>query len=73
MVVVSYKQKYVHRVLVNCLVKLDQEKSVVRLTDIVNMTIAVVWDVKLNKNVIIKLSLYCFLFTVMSWLPVPLV
>ena len=30
MVVVSYKPKYVHEVLVNCLVKLVQEKSVVR-------------------------------------------
>ena len=29
-VVVSYKQKYVHEVLVNYLVKLAQEKSVVR-------------------------------------------
>ena len=29
-VVVSYKRKYVHKVLVNCLVKLAQEKSVVR-------------------------------------------
>ena len=29
-VVVSYKEKYVHKVLVNCLVKLAQEKSVVR-------------------------------------------
>ena len=29
-VVVSYKLKYVHKVLVNCLVKHDQEKSVVR-------------------------------------------
>ena len=29
-IVVSYKQKYVHEVLVNCLVKLAQEKSVVR-------------------------------------------
>ena len=29
-VVVSYKGKYVHEVLVNCLVKLAQEKSVVR-------------------------------------------
>ena len=28
--VVSYKQKYVHEVLVNCLVKLAQEKCVVR-------------------------------------------
>ena len=30
MVVVSYKQKYMHEVLVNRLVKLAQEKSVVR-------------------------------------------
>ena len=30
MVVVSYKRKYVHNVLVNCLVKLALEKSVVR-------------------------------------------
>ena len=28
-IVVSYKRKYVHEVLVNCLFKLDQEKSVV--------------------------------------------
>ena len=46
MVVVSYKGKYVHLVLVNCLVKLAQEKSVVRWTDHPNMTIAVDWDVK---------------------------
>ena len=30
MAVVSYKQKYAHEVLVNCLVKLAQEKSEVR-------------------------------------------
>ena len=29
-IVVSYKGKYVHEVLVNCLFKLAQEKSVVR-------------------------------------------
>ena len=29
-VVVIYEQKYVHKVLVNCLFKLAQEKSVVR-------------------------------------------
>ena len=29
-VVISYKPKYVHEVLVNCLFKLAQEKSVVR-------------------------------------------
>ena len=35
-----------HKVLVNCLVKLAQEKSVVRLTDHPYLTIAVDWDVK---------------------------
>ena len=45
-VVVNYKRKCVHDVLVNCLVKLAQEKSVVRLTDPPDMTIAVDWDVK---------------------------
>ena len=29
-VVVSYKRKYVHKVLINCLFKLAQENSVVR-------------------------------------------
>ena len=29
-VVVSYNRKYVHEVLVNCIVKLAQEKSVIR-------------------------------------------
>ena len=46
-VVVSYKQKYVHRVLV--LKSLSQAcpgKSVIRCTDHPNMTIAVDWDVK---------------------------
>ena len=46
-VVVNYKWKYVHEVLVNCLDKLAQEKSVVRWTDRPDMTmIAVDWDVK---------------------------
>ena len=45
-VVVNYKQKYVHEVLANCLIKLAQEKSVFRLSDRPNMTIAVDWDVK---------------------------
>ena len=45
-VVVSYKGKYVHKVLVNRLVKLSQEKSVVRLTDDPNMTIAVDLNIK---------------------------
>ena len=40
-IVVSYKRKYVHKVLVNCLFKLAQEKSVVRWTDHPAMTIAV--------------------------------
>ena len=44
-VVVSYKRKYVHEVLVNHLVKLAQEKIVVRLTDCLDMTILVDWDV----------------------------
>ena len=50
-VVVSYiLRKYVHEVLVNCLVKLAQEKSVVRWTDRADMTIAVDWDVKNQTN-----------------------
>ena len=46
MVVVSYKQKYVHELLVNRLVKLAQEKKLVRWTDRLDMTIVVDWDVK---------------------------
>ena len=45
-VVVSYKRKYVHEVLINCLFKLAQEKSVVRSIDRPYMTIAVDWEVK---------------------------
>ena len=45
-VVVSYKGKHTQEVLVNHLVKLAQEKSVVRCADCPNMTIAVDWDVK---------------------------
>ena len=60
-VVVSYKWKYEHKVLVNHLVKLAQEKNVVRWTDHPDMTIAVDWDVKhqtkqTNKNCIM---LFC--------------
>ena len=44
--VVSYKRKYVHEVLINCLVKFAKEKSMVRSTDRPNMTIAVDWYVK---------------------------
>ena len=43
--VVSYKQKYVHKVLVNFFGQ-AQETSVVRLTDHPNMIIAVDWDIK---------------------------
>ena len=39
--VVSYKQKYVHRVLVSF-----PKKNVVRLTDSLDITIVVDWDVK---------------------------
>ena len=45
-VVVSYERKYVHKVLVNRLVKLAKDKSVDRLTDRPNMIIAFDWDVK---------------------------
>ena len=45
-VVVSYKRKYVHEVPVNRLVKLAQEKSVVRWTDSPDMTIVVDGDIK---------------------------
>ena len=49
-VVVSYKQKHVHEGLVNHLVKHAEEKSVVRLTERPDMTIAVDWDVKNQTN-----------------------
>ena len=38
-----------HKVLVNCLVKLAQEKSVVWLTDCLDHYIGVGWDIKPNK------------------------
>ena len=46
-----------HEVLVNCLVKLAQERSVVRWTDCPDMIIAVVCDVK---NQTKTKSLNCF-------------
>ena len=49
---VSYKRKFVHEVLVNGLVKIAQEKSSVRLTEHHDMTIAVDWYVKPNKQTI---------------------
>ena len=50
MIVVGYKRKYVHKVLVNCLFKLAQEKSVLRWTDRPNMTIAVDLERKATKQ-----------------------
>ena len=47
---VTYKQKFVHKVLVISLVKLAQEKSVVRRTVHLNMTIAVEYDIKPQPN-----------------------
>ena len=46
--VVSVKGKYEHEVLVYRLSQACPEKSVVRLTDHLGMTIAVDWDVKLQ-------------------------
>ena len=43
---VVVKQKYVHKVLLNPLVKLAEENSVFRSTDDLHMTIAVDWDIK---------------------------
>ena len=37
----DYKPKYVYEILVNCLVKLAQKKSVARCTDHPDMTMAV--------------------------------
>ena len=45
LLIVSYKLQFVHKLLVNSLVKLAQEK-VFRLTDCLDMTIVVDWDVK---------------------------
>ena len=51
MVVVIYKRKYVHKVLVNRLFKLDQEK--VWSGELTAMTIAKDWDVKQqHKNIV---------------------
>ena len=41
---ISYKQKYVHQVLIYRIVKLAQEKRVVRWTNHPDMTIAADWD-----------------------------
>ena len=57
--VVSYKRNYVHEVLVNHLVKLAQEKSMVRWTDRPNMTIAVDWAIKHQTNQPTRTHTYC--------------
>ena len=44
--VVSYKRKYVHEALFNRLVKLTQQKNMVRWTDCPDMTVAFDLDVK---------------------------
>ena len=49
-IVVRYKRKYVHKVLVNCLFKLADEKSVVRWTDRLAITIAVDLGCKATKQ-----------------------
>ena len=48
--VVSYKGKHVHKVLVHCLFKLAQEKSMVRCTECPAMTIAVDFGSKETKK-----------------------
>ena len=57
-VVVRHKQKYVHKVLVNPLFKLAQEKSVDGWTDNPDMTIAVYWGVK-QQNKLMLAQLCC--------------
>ena len=52
----SYKGKYVHKVLVNCLVKIAQEKSVVRITDRLELSIAVDWDINLKPSPVVMLQ-----------------
>ena len=49
---VNFKLKYVHKVLVNRLVELKEEKSVVRWTDHPDMTIAVNWDKASNQRIL---------------------
>ena len=67
-----------HKVLVHCLVKLAQEKSVVRLTDHLDMAEAVDWDLKpktkqtMNNLTLTVLNLKIFIFKtvyiLISWL-----
>ena len=70
-VFVCYKRKYAHKVLVNCLVKLAQAKSVVRCTDLPNVIIAVDWDVKHQtkpKNRSCNKYLYLTVSVLYTWL-----
>ena len=55
-----------HEVLVNCLFKLAQEKSVVRSTDRPAMTIAVDLGRKATKQTNAKAILFLFLFFAMN-------
>ena len=58
--VLSYKGKYVHKVQLNGLVKVTQEKSLIRWTDHPDMTIAADWDVKIQtKTKCICSSIVC--------------
>ena len=56
-VVVSYKQKCVHDLLVNCLVKLSQEKKCDMVSCLSGVTIAVDWDLKKQTKSNHKLSM----------------
>ena len=60
--VLLYKRKYVHEILVNRLVKLAQEKIVVRLTDGLDMTMTVDWEVKpqIKQNICFTSIFFCF-------------
>ena len=60
-IVVSYKRRYVHEVLVNCLFKLAQEKSVVRWTDRPAMTIAVDLGCKATKQTKQTITWQCYI------------
>ena len=61
-VVVHFKRKYVHELLVNGLVKLAQENSVVKLTDRPDMTIAVDWGIKQQNKQTNKILTWCMLY-----------
>ena len=58
--VVSYKRKYVHKVLVNRLNWACPGKSVVRLTECLHMTIVVDWDIKSQNEIFTKMREWNF-------------